>query len=113
VDHNELATMCRALGDPTRARIVQFLLNCCSSVAVQEEGSVSPFNGVTAGEVCCHLTGDDKVSSTVSFHLKELRQAGLILMEKQGKYMICSANRDALAKLAAFFDTACKGQDHC
>ncbi|RYG24206.1 transcriptional regulator [bacterium] len=106
MDHNELATMCHAMGDPTRARIVLFLLDCCCPVAVGEGGEVAPFDGATAGQVCCHLTGEERISSTVSFHLKVLREAGLVTTERRGKYMVCGVNREALAKLAAFFTQA-------
>lgn len=91
------------MGDPTRIRILLFLNECCCPVAVTDEGDVSPFDGATAGQVCCHLTGEDKITSTVSFHLKVLRDAGMIHMEKRGKYMVSSVNREALATLAAFF----------
>jgi ArsR family transcriptional regulator, arsenate/arsenite/antimonite-responsive transcriptional repressor len=106
VDHKEIATYCKALGDPTRARIFQFLLDCCCGVAVDEQGGVAPTDGPTAGEICCHITGSETVTSTISFHLKELREAKLITVEKQGKYMKCTINRDTLARLAEFFGTA-------
>lgn len=104
--HEELASACRALGDPTRAHILQFLLGCCCTVGVTEDGAVTPMEGATAGEVCCHLTGEERVSSTVSFHLKELRVAGLIDVERSGKYMVCRPNRKTLSELAQFFHEA-------
>ncbi len=113
MDHKDLASICHALGDPTRAHILQFLLGCCCPVAVGEDGGVSPLVGATAGEVCCHLTGDEKINSGVSFHLKELRVAGLVNVERRGKYMVCSANRELLARLAAFFADAARTDDCC
>ena len=95
--------MFKALGDPTRLRIFQFLRSCCCPVAVGEEGEVRPVEGPTVGEVCCQITGAEKITSTVSFHLKELRTAGLITMEKRGKNMICGINQDAVQRLADFF----------
>ena len=59
--------------------------------------------GPTVGEVCCSLTGDAKITSTVSFHLKELRQAGIITMTRQGKNMICRLNPDPVRQLADYF----------
>jgi ArsR family transcriptional regulator, arsenate/arsenite/antimonite-responsive transcriptional repressor len=109
VDHKELAKMCDALGDPVRAHILQFLLGCCccGSVAITKEGGVVPkTQGPSAGEICCHLTGDQKINSNISFHLKELREAGLISMERHGKYMMCSPNQEAMTKLADFFGNA-------
>ncbi|HEY3266738.1 MAG TPA: metalloregulator ArsR/SmtB family transcription factor [Armatimonadota bacterium] len=93
----------KALGDRTRLRIFRFLCSCCCPVAVEETGDVRPMDGPTAGEVCCQVTGVEKITSTVSFHLKELRQAGLITMEKRGKHVVCGVNRDALSVLKAFW----------
>ena len=103
MDHLELAAMCRALGDPTRAHIVRFLIGCCCPVAVEEDGAVRPSDGATVGDVCCHVTGSDEISSNVSFHLGELRKAGLVKTERRGKYIAYSIDRGAMAKLAEFF----------
>jgi len=105
VDHKETADMFKALGDPTRLRIFEFLRACCCPVALGEEGEVRPVEEPTVGEVCCRVTGATKITSTVSFHLKELRNAGLITMEKRGKNMICGVDRAAVARLAAYFAT--------
>ena len=92
----------KALGDPTRLRIVTLLQSCCGAVALDDDGAVRPVDGPTVGEVCCRLTGAEKITSTVSAHLKELRLAGLITMERRGKNIVCRLNREALAALAAF-----------
>lgn len=113
MDHKELATICKALSDPTRARIFEFLRHCCGPVAVGEAGEVRPVQGPTVGEVCCQVTGADKITSTVSFHMKELRNAGLIVMEKQGKNMICSIDRELVRKLAAYFEDAPETGSDC
>lgn len=91
--------MFRALGDPTRLRIFEFLRECCCEVAVGEEGEVCPSDGATVGTVCCHVTGGEKVASTVSFHLKELKNAGLITMERRGRHMLCAIVPSAVAAL--------------
>lgn len=47
--------------------------------------------------------------STVSHHMKELRQAGLIHMERHGQNMECWANRENMKRLAQFFaDPTCE-----
>ncbi len=97
----ERAAMFKALGDPTRLRIFEFLRACCAPVAVEETGEVRPVSGPTVGEVCCRVTGAEKITSSVSFHLKELRLAGLITVERRGKNMICGINHEAVAALAA------------
>lgn len=96
--------MFKALGDPTRLKIFEFLRCCCGPVAVGEEGEVRPVEGPTVGEVCCRVTGSEKITSTVSFHLKELRNAGLVVMERRGKNMVCCLNRDAERRLADYLD---------
>lgn len=108
VNTGDLAAMLKALGEPTRLRIFQFLRSCCCPVAVDEEtGEVRPvrnsLDGPTVGEVCCHVTGRERVTSTISEHLKDLRVAGVIRMERRGKNVICAVNPAALAQLAAFF----------
>ncbi len=82
-------------------------------MAVGQDGEVRPVDGPTVGEVCCQVTGAEKITSTLSFHLKELRESGLITMEKRGKHMICGVNRDALARLAEYFDDASKRSTCC
>ncbi len=99
---HDMAGMFKALGDPTRLRIFEFLCQQCCPVAVEDSGDVRPVLGPTVGEVCCHVTGADHITSTISFHLKELRLAGLITTERHGKNMICGVNRDAVASLTAF-----------
>ena len=68
---------------------------------MNESGEASPVDGPNVGEVCCRVTGVDKITSTMSFHLKELRQAGLITMEKRGKHIVCGIRPGALKQLAA------------
>ena len=109
-DQSGIAAMFKALGDPTRLRIFQFLRTCCCPVAVEETGAVRPVEGPTVGEVCCSVTGEERITSTVSHHLKELRLAGLITMERRGKNIICGVNRDAVARLAEFLGEEEKGK---
>lgn len=113
---SDISVMFKALGDPTRLRIFEFLAECCCPVAVEETGDVRPVLGPTVGEVCCQVTGADKITSSVSFHLKELRLAGLITMERRGKNMICGVNQNAVVHLAAYLSksiTNVKSGDCC
>jgi len=104
MDQKAIAGMFKALGDPTRFRIFSFLRSCGGPVAVGEEGEVRPVCGPTVGEVCCHVTGADRISSTISFHLKELRNAGLITVERRGKNMVCAVEPAALETLRVYME---------
>jgi DNA-binding transcriptional ArsR family regulator len=96
----------KALGDPTRLHIVEFLSNmCCNQAAVQEDGGVE---GPTAGEVCCHITGAEKITSTVSQHLHELEAADLIQIERKGKTMVCTLKPERLESLAEYLQSLTK-----
>jgi ArsR family transcriptional regulator len=44
-------------------------------------------------------------ASTVSHHLKELRQAGLMHVERHGRRIDCWASQETLERLASFFST--------
>ncbi|WP_309707173.1 metalloregulator ArsR/SmtB family transcription factor [Armatimonas sp.] len=98
----QLTTAFKALGDPTRLAIFQCLRDCCPTAAFEDDGRIRPADGPTVGEVCCQITGAEKITSTVSAHLKELRLAGLITMEKRGKFVVCALNPTTVAELAAF-----------
>ena len=63
--------------------------------------------------VSLYYPGGEKVTSTISFHLKELRNAGLITMERRGKHMICAVDRQALAKVGEFFRDALRAAECC
>lgn len=99
-----MAVMFKALGDPTRLRIFQFLRRCTCQVALDDEGLAMPVDGPTVGAVCCSVLGRDKAPSTLSFHLKELRNAGLIRMERRGQCTVCAVETRALEKLTGFFE---------
>ena len=100
----DAAAMFRALGDPTRLEIFAFLRSCCGPVAVEETGEVRPVSGPTVGEVCCQVTGAEQINSKISYHLKELRLAGLITIEQRGKNRICGVNYEAVAALASYLN---------
>lgn len=90
----------RALGDPTRLGIIDLLATQCDSEgALGEDGTVT---GLSAGEVCCQLTGADKITSTISHHLHELESAGLVELTKQGRRTVCRLNGRRLSEISRY-----------
>lgn len=65
----------RALSDPVRLRIIDFLLNRESCTCT------------------CHLIGHIKRDQSVIFrHLKALEAAKIVKTEKKGPYLMCTIN---------------------
>ena len=79
------ATLFHALSDRTRLSIVQRL---------------------RAGERCvCELTDAlDAAQSRLSFHLKVLKDAGLVTDRREGRWMYYTVNPDVLAEVAELAD---------
>jgi len=99
----------KALSDPTRLHIVGFLAAmCCGRAAVNDEGGVE---GPTAGEVCCHITGAEKITSTVSHHLHELEAASLIQIERRGKTMVCTLRPESIDSLADYLRSLTRAEN--
>ena len=93
----ELAAIFKALSDPNRLAILQMLRDECGGECRLEADA----GGKTVSEIagCCEVG-----LSTVSHHLKELRQAGLIDCERRGQWILCSPNPKALAAVREFLE---------
>jgi ArsR family transcriptional regulator len=83
-DAQRLARMFKALGDPTRVRLL-------SMIAAQ-----------AGGEACvCDLTEPVGLSQpTVSHHMKQLVEAGLVTREQRGKWAYYALAPNTLALLS-------------
>jgi ArsR family transcriptional regulator, arsenate/arsenite/antimonite-responsive transcriptional repressor len=79
-DARRVARWFRALADETRLRVIYRLID---------------------GEQCvCDLTDALGVAqSRLSFHLKTLREAGIVTDRREGRWVYYALNRDALAGL--------------
>ena len=93
MDEHQLAKIFRALANPQRLAIFERLRAatlCCI------EGA--------SGDMCvCDVAAGSRLAlSTVSHHLKELREAGLIRCERRGQLVYCSTNPEALAEVERF-----------
>ena len=98
----KFAEIFKALSNPNRLKIFLRLISCC-----QPGNPTTIKESVTGAEGCACVgeLGQDLgiVPSTISHHIKELRQAGLIRMERNGQKMECSMDPEALAALRGFF----------
>jgi DNA-binding transcriptional ArsR family regulator len=100
----ELSAVFKALSDPTRLRIFDILRRQCWELDQSEdaEAAAGPTVGAVLREI--HVSG-----ATLSHHLKELRQAGLIRTERCGRKIMCCVNDEPLAGAAAWLQAAGPG----
>lgn len=90
---DRLVRMFRALGHPNRFRLF---------AEIAKEGE----RAYQGGHYCFLHTIMERLdvgAPTVSHHLKELVHAELITTERQGKFVTCRANPEALGLLSQFF----------
>lgn len=92
------AALFKALSNPHRLRIFMRLATCCvpGTICSMQEGHCA-----YVGELGKDL---DIVPSTVSHHIKELRQAGLIRMRRQGQKIECWVDPRVFSDLKNFFN---------
>lgn len=86
-DYGQAARWFAALSDETRLRIVQIL---------------------STGERCvCDLQETlDAAQSRLSFHLKKLKEAGLVSDRKEGRWSYYSLNAEALEAMGKYLEGA-------
>ena len=102
-----LATRLKALSNPGRLQIFRQLALCC-------DAGTGCGTDEHAMRRCVGELGRDLglAPSTVSHHIKELRQAGLIRVERRGQNIHCWIDPDVVRSLADFFEVswaACSG----
>lgn len=88
-----LVKMFKALSNPTRFRLFVEIL----------EGDQSSYEDGNRCFLSPIIDRLDVGAPTVSHHLKELVNADLIHTEKQGRFVTCRVNQDALRMLSDFF----------
>jgi ArsR family transcriptional regulator len=91
---DDLVTVFKALGDPTRLKILDLLKSrgqsCCELVAREERGLCA-----------CDIEEAVGLSqAAVSHHMGLLRRAGLVEADKRGRWMFYRRNEAALAGVA-------------
>lgn len=80
--------------------------------ALSDETRVEIIGMLSHGERCvCELQASlDAAQSRLSFHLKTLKEAGLVTHRREGKWVYYSANRDALDEMNAFLHAVRPGK---
>ncbi|AXH97213.1 ArsR/SmtB family transcription factor [Ornithinimicrobium avium] len=84
----DLAGLFRALADPTRVRLLQYLA------------------GSQSGTACaCHLPDALGITQpTLSFHTGKLRRAGLLERERRGRWVHYTVRPETVERLRAFLE---------
>jgi ArsR family transcriptional regulator len=87
----DVVVICKALGDPTRLRILELLKakgrSCCDLIARSEPGLCA-----------CDIEDAVRLSPTaVNHHMGILRRAGLVNAEKRGRWVYYARNEAAIA----------------
>ena len=83
-----LAGVFKALGDPTRVRLLRYLAESDSGTAC-----------------ACHLPDALGISQpTLSFHMRKLHDAGLVSRDKRGRWVHWTVRPEALTGVRAFLD---------
>jgi len=89
-----LAPVFKALGDPTRLKILDLLKtrgqSCCELISRSERGLCACDIEIAVG----------LSQAAVSHHMDILRRAGLVDAQKRGRWMFYSRNEAALGHLA-------------
>ena len=99
MDDDSLVTLFKALGNDNRLRIFQ---------EIRDEGRSTYEDDDDDGG--CFLNGVIERlgigAPTVSHHLKQLVNAGLVQTEKRGKYVYCRLDGETLEAVSTFFREA-------
>jgi ArsR family transcriptional regulator len=99
-DIEKYAEAFKALSNPNRLKIFLKLITCCTpgTVTKIQDGMEDE------GFACVGELGEGLgiVPSTLSHHIKELRRAGIIRMEREGQKVKCWIDPDMLKSLKSF-----------
>ena len=97
MESSQAVTALAALAQETRLAIFRLLV---------EAGPT----GLAVGEIGASVKA---APATLSFHLKELANAGLLSSRQDGRYIFYSANYDHMTTLIGFLTENCCARDGC
>jgi ArsR family transcriptional regulator, arsenate/arsenite/antimonite-responsive transcriptional repressor len=101
LDLKRAAHLFKVLGHPHRLAILLRLCERCGTTATRDDDEA------VAAHVGELSKGLKIAPSTVSHHLKELRQAGVISMEREGQHIQCCPNLEVVEQLNVFITKHC------
>ncbi|MFD2924092.1 ArsR/SmtB family transcription factor [Halobacillus naozhouensis] len=101
-DLNQFSDIFKALSNVHRLNVFLYLAEYCNP----GEPSTDKEMRMTVGELG---EGLNIAPSTVSHHLKELRRAGLIRMDRKGKNIECWVEQETIDNMVMFFQQSTKG----
>ena len=99
-EFNNYAERFKALGNSHRLAIFHRLTTCCAPGTRCSAEEAVHYNVGQLGE------GLDIAPSTLSHHLRELKRAGLIEIQRHGKYVECWVEPALLQAMASLFNSA-------
>ena len=102
----DLAAVGKALSDPIRLRMLGLMAEAqrCCRPALDGERSGTPQAAAPEGVCVCELQGlYGLAQSKVSYHLKVLREAGLVREARRGRWSFYSVDEEAAARALAEF----------
>lgn len=104
----------QSLADPQQLKIVEFLAQCCFGVAsIHDDGRVE---GPVAGNVCCQISSDPVLNSSVTTYIHKLEASGLIRVTQRGTAMVCTLRTDSILSISHFIAQVSRGdtdQQYC
>jgi len=107
---NRIVRLGRALSDPVRVRMLTLIAagrRCCPPL-----GAEPPVNDGDEGLCVCEISAYFRLGqSRVSYHLKQLKEAGIVREERRGKWTFYSLDRGALAELLRLMEQLQAGRE--
>lgn len=98
MESTKIVNALAALAQETRLEIYRYLVQ-------------AGYDGVAVGKIAGHF---GLAAATLSFHLKTLKQAGLLQCKREGRSLIYSANYPAMNMLLAYLtENCCSGETCC
>ncbi|MFH1700416.1 MAG: helix-turn-helix transcriptional regulator [Candidatus Zixiibacteriota bacterium] len=104
IDNKGYVRIFKALSNSNRFQLFLTLVSCCS---IDEKCELGDDDQNCIGRLGSQL---NLAPSTISHHIKELNQSGLIQLEKVGQKTRCWISEEVITELAQFFKSCCSGK---